>query len=102
MLASDVVDQPRGPGTRALHPFKLVVPRPGTREQTIRKLPGGLRIARLSDREPAHERPAHTVHSLAVFVLPRACVTRARCEHVHIVTLADLLGEQPACVLRAG
>jgi hypothetical protein len=62
---------------------------------------GGIGLA-LGHRKAAHAHAAHPVGPFGVLVLPRPRVARARGQHVDVVTVADVLGEQPAGVLGAG
>ena len=56
----------------------------------------------LADGEAAHESAADAVGAFRVLVFPGSRVARARREHVHVVPVADLLGQHTARVVGTG
>ena len=73
----------------------------GAGEQPIGELPERAGVARLADGEAADEHAADAIRALGVLVLPGPRIAGAGRQHVDVVPLADLLGEQAAGVLGA-
>ena len=95
MLPLDEIHQSRRRGAQPPHPLDFVLARLSAGEHAARQLPEGDLIVELVDREPPDEDAAHTIRPLHVLVLPRQRIPRGGGQHVHVVTFADLLGEQP-------
>ena len=96
MLTLEVVDQARRRRTEPAHPLELFGSCARAGEQPARELLEGSSIVALGDREMPHQHAANAVCALGVFVFPGQRIARARRQHVDVVALADLLGEQPA------
>ena len=64
------------------------------REHALGKRREALFVARLTDGEAADQRAADAVGAFRVLVLPGSRIARARREHVDVVPVADLLGQQ--------
>ena len=103
VLALEMIEQPRRPRPFAAHPLQLLGARMRLGQQPRRQAVERRRIRlAFGHREAADTDAAHAVRTFGIVVLPRPHVARARGEHVDVVTVAEVLGEQPAGVLGPG
>ena len=101
IVTLEEVDQAGRRGPQPADPFLFVRQAVRLGDQPGRELLERVGVVRLVDREPPDQHAANTVGPFRRFVLPRHRLARARRQHLDIVALADLLGEQAARVLRA-
>ena len=99
VVALEEINQARGRRAEASDPFLFVCAAVRFGRQPRRELVERIRIVRLVHGEPPHQHAANAIRAFRRFVLPRQRVARAGRQHVDVVALAHLFGEQPARVL---
>ena len=98
LVALQVFEQRRAPGTLLPQPLHLVVSGVGARENPLRVAVEGMDIAGPGVGEPPDGHAADPVRAFGVLVLPGDVVRRARREHFDLVLRREPLGNQPAVV----
>ena len=99
VMALEVVDEAGTPRSLLLQPLHLFLAAVGVMEDPVRVLVERLEVARLRVGETPHGDAADAIGALGVLVFPRRVLARARREHVHLMPLGEVLGDQAAVVL---
>ena len=95
----EVLDQRRAPRPLLLQPLLLVVRRVRVGEDPVGVRVEALDLPRAGVRESAHRHPADAIRPLRVLVGPGDVVAGAGRQHLHVMTGAEPLRDEPAVIL---
>jgi hypothetical protein len=101
MLSFDVLEQAAAPGTHMAEPVQFIRTISRTLAETTTELAKRGSFRHGAHGESPHESASHAIRALGVFVLPCRRITRRGGQHIHVVTLGDLLSKQSASMLAA-